>query len=93
VAKLKEKLATHPEAKPQITSKKLAETATPNNNGNTQDRAQLFKTRDKDGDGKLTREEFLANQKNPEAAEKRLSRFDKDGDGILTRDEFISATN
>jgi len=93
VAKLKEKLATHPEAKPQIASKKPAETATPNNNGNTLDRAQLFKTRDKDGDGKLTREEFLANQKNPEASAKRLSRFDKDGDGILTREEFVSATN
>jgi len=35
----------------------------------------MFARRDKDGDGKLTREEFLANQPDPEQAPKRFETF------------------
>jgi iduronate 2-sulfatase len=55
------------------------------------DRAELFAKKDKDKDGKLTREEFLANQPDPDQAPRRFSKFDTDNDGILTRDEFIAA--
>jgi iduronate 2-sulfatase len=55
------------------------------------DRAELFAKKDKDGDGKLTRDEFLTGQPDPGEAPKRFPKFDTDGDGILTRDEFIAA--
>ena len=55
------------------------------------DRAALFQRKDKNGDGQLTREEFLANQPDPEEAPKRFIRFDVDGNGVLSRDEFIKA--
>jgi iduronate 2-sulfatase len=55
------------------------------------DREALFAKKDKDGDGKLTREEFLANQPDPDEAPKRFVRFDTDKDGLLTRDEFVAA--
>ena len=55
------------------------------------DRGAMFKERDKDGDGSLTREEFLANQPDPQEAPKRFTLFDKNNDGRLSRDEFVSA--
>ena len=55
------------------------------------DRAELFSRKDRDDDGKLTHEEFMANQPDPKEAPKRFLKFDTDGDGLLTRDEFISA--
>jgi iduronate 2-sulfatase len=55
------------------------------------DRAELFAKKDKDGDGKLTREEFLANQPDPDEAPKRFPKFDTNKDGVLTREEFIAA--
>ena len=54
-----------------------------------QDRAAIFAQKDKDGNGRLTREEFLANQADVEAAKVRLSKWDTDQDGHLSRDEFI----
>ncbi len=87
VAELKKELAKYPEPKPQLVVKAAAEA--PQQGG--QDRARLFQNRDKDGDGKLTTEEFLANQKDQAAAQERLKKFDKDGDGILTLEEFIKA--
>jgi iduronate 2-sulfatase len=54
------------------------------------DRGELFSRKDKDGDGKLTREEFLAGQPDPKQAPKRFPKFDTDGDGTLTREEFIA---
>jgi iduronate 2-sulfatase len=53
------------------------------------DRAAMFTQRDKDRDGKLTREEFLLNQPDPAEAPKRFPKFDKDQDGFLSRDEFV----
>lgn len=86
VAKLREKLSAYPEAKHQFD---ITEVKAPTG----QNREALFKGRDKDNDGKLTREEFLANQKDAEQAKKRLIRFDKDKDGTLTREEFVNAGN
>jgi arylsulfatase A-like enzyme len=54
-----------------------------------QERAALFAMKDKDGDGNLTREEFLANQTDPEAAQTRFDTWDTDGDSLLCRDEFV----
>ena len=44
---------------------------------------------DANQDGKLTRQEFLAGQPNPEEAPKRFPRFDTNHDGELSREEFI----
>jgi iduronate 2-sulfatase len=55
------------------------------------DREALFAKKDKNGDGKLTREEFLAGQPDPDEAPKRFPKFDTDDDGILTREEFVGA--
>jgi len=55
-----------------------------------QDRGALFATKDKNHDGKLTRDEFLANQADPEAARARFDKWDVDHDGVLSRDEFIT---
>ena len=43
----------------------------------------MFAKRDKDGDGQLTREEFLAGQPDPDEAPKRFPLFDTDKDGFL----------
>jgi iduronate 2-sulfatase len=84
VAALRAVLAQQPEAKPQVKAEAPAAAAKPK-----QDRAAMFAQRDKDGDGKLTREEFLANQPDPDEAPKRFQRFDVDRDGFLSREEFI----
>ncbi len=76
VAKLRVLLATHAEAKPQVSRAAV-------------DRERLFARKDKDGDGKLTRAEFLADQPDPDRAPARFVTFDKDQDGILTREEFV----
>lgn len=55
-----------------------------------QDRNAMFNRRDKDGDGKLSREEFLKDQPDPDEAPKRWTKFDKDKDGFLTREEFVN---
>jgi iduronate 2-sulfatase len=54
-----------------------------------QDRNAMFDKRDKDKDGKLTKEEFLKDQPDPEEAPKRWTKFDKDRDGALSREEFV----
>jgi len=58
------------------------------NKGKT-DRVALFQRKDKDGDGQLTREEFLAGQPDPQEAPKRFIRFDVDSNGVLSRGEFV----
>ncbi|MDZ4401994.1 sulfatase-like hydrolase/transferase [Prosthecobacter sp.] len=88
-AELRKLLATHPEAKPQISNKtetKKAETKKP-----TQDRGKMFDQRDKDKDGQLTKEEFLLNQPDPDEAPKRFPKFDVDGNGTLNREEFVKS--
>lgn len=87
VAQLRAMLAKHPEAKPQIGTsggKAKSSPAKPK-----QDRDAMFAKRDKDNDGKLTREEFLANQPDPDDAPARFIQFDKDKDGFVNREEFV----
>ena len=72
-----------PRANP-VTAKPAAGAAKP-----AQDRAALFALKDKDRDGKLSRDEFLGNQTDPEAAKTRFDKWDADKDGFLSRDEFI----
>ena len=86
--KLKSLLAQHPEAIPQISAQKAAAAAKP---GKSQDRAAMFRNRDKNKDGTLSLEEFLAGQPDPDQAPKRFPRFDKNGDGVLTEQEFVSS--
>lgn len=78
LAELKSQLARQPEAKPQIAGQRA-----------NSDRQAMFLKRDKNGDGKLTRQEFLANQPDPELAPRRFVTFDADKDGLLSRDEFV----
>jgi iduronate 2-sulfatase len=79
-AKLRALLAKEPEAKPQL----RAAAANPKT-----DRAALFTTKDANKDGKLTREEFLAGQPDPDKAPARFTKFDTDKNGELSREEFI----
>ena len=96
IAKLQAILATYPEAKPQISAKsaeaKKPEPAKPATAAKPkQDRAAMFARRDKDGDGRLSREEFLANQPDPNEAPKRFITFDANKDGTLNKEEFVSS--
>lgn len=87
-------LASHPEPRPQL-GKELTQPVAGNKPSakaatkKKADRATLFTRRDKDADGKLSREEFLANQPDPDQAPARFDRFDLDQDGVLSRNEFI----
>jgi iduronate 2-sulfatase len=92
VAELKTFLAAHPEAKPQIRAKAAAP-AKPDapSKPKAKDRAAMFRQRDKDKDGTLTREEFLLNQPDPDEAPKRFPVFDANGDGVLSEEEFVKS--
>lgn len=85
VARLRALLARRPEAKPQWRPAQGKAGAQPK-----QDRAAMFTRRDTNGDGKLSREEFLANQPDPDQAPKRFEAFDTNQDGFLSREEFIA---
>jgi iduronate 2-sulfatase len=84
VAELRAILAKHPEAKPQIKSANDKPAAAVNNRGS------MFARKDKNGDGKLTREEFLADQPDPATAPQRFLNFDADKNGSLSREEFVT---
>lgn len=84
VKKLLALLETLPEAKPQIRATAQRPPV---------DRAALFARKDKNNDGKLTREEFLDGQPDPAEAPKRFPRFDANSDGELSREEFITSGN
>lgn len=87
VQQLRAILATYPEAKSQYRANgPKAEKAKPK-----QDRVGMFKSRDKDKDGKLTREEFLLNQPDPDEAPKRFPQFDANKDGYLSQEEFVKS--
>ncbi len=82
VQRLRAMLATSPEAKPQIKATKSAARPSP-------DRNALFAKKDTNGDGKLSREEFLTNQPDPDKAPARFTKFDVNKDGVLSREEFV----
>lgn len=42
---------------------------------------------DTDGDGKVSKTEFVNGQKDKDKAEKKFSKLDKNSDGFLTKDE------
>ncbi|MCL4204462.1 MAG: sulfatase-like hydrolase/transferase [Pirellulaceae bacterium] len=91
VAQLRAILATQPEAKPQVRAASPAgQEAGTAASKPKQDRAAMFARRDKDGDGTLTRDEFLTGQPDPDEAPKRFVVFDADKNGVLSRDEFIT---
>ena len=48
----------------------------------------IFKKKDTNGDGSLSKEEFVAKMKDAEKAGKSFDKKDKNGDGKLTLDEF-----
>ena len=54
------------------------------------DRNALFERKDKNHDGKLTHEEFMTDQPDPEGAKQRFAPFDANQDGELSRDEFVN---
>jgi len=92
VAKLRALLAKHPEAKPQISAAAAKQAAAkPAPAKGKQDRNAMFDARDKNKDGKLSREEFLANQPDPDKAPARFPQFDTNNDGFLSREEFVTS--
>lgn len=92
VTELRKLLATHPDAKPQIRAK-AEPVAKPETKpkAKSKDRSAMFRQRDKDKDGKLTNEEFLLNQPDPDEAPKRFPVFDANGDGSLSEEEFVKS--
>jgi hypothetical protein len=53
------------------------------------DPAKVFKKKDADSDGFLSKEEFLKGAKNAAAAETAFGKRDKNGDGKLSKEEFM----
>ncbi len=47
-----------------------------------------FKKMDKNSDGKVSKEEFVASAKDAAKADKAFAQKDKDNDGFLTLEEF-----
>lgn len=93
LGRLKSLLAAQPEPRPQIKAmpKSAPDAAPAAAAAGEMTREEMFKGKDKNGDGKLTREEFLRNQRDPKEAPKRFDRFDTDGDGVLSLEEFVKA--
>lgn len=89
-ARLRAILATQPEAKPQIRTANAKKANKAVSQKNKQNRAAMFANRDKNKDGKLTREEFLTHQPDPDKAPERFLRFDADHNGVLDRDEYMT---
>lgn len=55
------------------------------------DPAAVFSKKDKNGDGKLSKEEFTANAKDAAKSEKQFTMKDKDKDGSVSKEEFTAA--
>lgn len=92
LADLRKILSSHPEAKPQIHPNATpAKSEKTRPEGPSKDRTALFLQRDKDQDGKLSRDEFLLHQPDPDEAPKRFPRFDSNGDGFLSEEEFVTS--
>lgn len=69
-----------------------AEAATTRPASRTPDeRAALFERKDTNGDGRLSREEFLRGRADAQTAERQFAARDRDGDGALSLEEFLPA--
>ncbi len=69
--------------------KKAAEEGAKKPKGNPE---EMFKKLDKDANGSVSKEEFLAGpfgKKDPTKAEETFKKKDKDGDGSLSKEEFL----
>lgn len=88
VSDLRAILAKEPEARPQISANAPQKQAS---NAKPMDRVELFNRKDENKDGKLTREEFLKGQPDPDKAPERFLRFDVDKNGELSREEFVTS--
>lgn len=55
------------------------------------DPAAVFAKKDKNGDGKLSKEEFTAGAKDAAKAEAQFTAKDKDKDGSVSKEEFTAA--
>jgi len=97
--KMDKKAATNPDAaaapKPEPSREaKPANVSTPSPlapaDAELAERARKFDRIDKEHKGKLTREEYMARQSDPEAASKRFDKFDVNRDGFVTREEYIA---
>lgn len=53
-------------------------------------REEMFAKKDRDGDGQLTREEYLHRFPDQEEGRRRFPGFDDNGDGVLSREEFVT---
>jgi Ca2+-binding EF-hand superfamily protein len=51
----------------------------------------MFDGRDANKDGKLNKEEFLLNQKEPAQAALNFVKFDKDKSGDVDRQEYVTS--
>jgi iduronate 2-sulfatase len=89
VASMRELLAIHPAAKPQV--KSFSGSQTTAGESKETDRESLFAKKDTDADGFLSHAEFMSGQKDPEQAKQRFGKFDVNGDGKLSRKEFVSS--
>ena len=89
VANMRELLASHPAAKPQV--KSFSGSQTTAGESKETDRESLFAKKDTDADGFLSHAEFMSGQKDPEQAKQRFGKFDVNGDGKLSRKEFVSS--
>ncbi len=56
----------------------------------SRDRGAMFDGRDANKDGRLNREEFMLNQREPEQAAQNFIKFDKDKSGDVSREEYVS---
>jgi Ca2+-binding EF-hand superfamily protein len=54
------------------------------------DPAEAFAKKDTNSDGKLSKEEFMAKQKDAAKAETTFAAKDKDKDGSLSKEEFMA---
>ncbi len=78
------------DAKPADAKPADAKPAAPAGEKPKHDPEEMFKKRDTNGDGSISKEEFLAGAKDAAKGEEAFKRKDKDGDGKLTKEEFAA---